>query len=188
MITLQTDKFIYFDEAGEILAVRSTNKEPGNFIQVKIEQIESLITGKEMLNSYMVIFDTVTKQNVLRHKFIEDEIQFNINNQIYEIPRADVIRPDFTIQQDISNKKWVLKLDSVVKDYAQTVSYDTPIALSITARNDPHQLERYIIVALKELVKQDYEMSFDSELELDPNGISVYTTKRLETYYHEVLE
>jgi hypothetical protein len=40
-----------------------------------------------------------------------------------------------------------------------------------------------------ELLVNDYvEFEFESEIELDPTALSVYTTKRLETYLHEVTE
>jgi len=44
------------------------------------------------------------------------------------------------------------------------------------------------VIDLSELDENGFEVPFTSQIELDANALSVYTTKRLETYYHEVLQ
>ena len=135
------------------------------------------------------MYDPVTKQNVVRHRFIEEEIQFDINNQIHKVPTTPVLRPDFTLQQDIKNRRWNLKLDDVLEESIknQTVKFSSKLNFSITKRNDPHTLYNYFVVDLEDF-NVGYNIPFASDLELDVDDVSVYTTKRLETYYHEVLE
>jgi len=58
---------------------------------------------------------------------------------------------------------------------------------SITRFNDPHQLERYIIIRLTDLIDLDFEIAFENQIEQTSSLLSVYTIKRLETYYHEVI-
>lgn len=183
-----TTRYVYFDEGGEITAISNGKQDGKNFIIVELEEVYNLIIGKEVLSNYIVMYDPVTKQNVVRHRFIEEEIQFDINNQIHKVSTTPVQRPDFTLQQDIKNKKWNLKLDEVLEESLknQTVKFSSKLNFSITKRNDPHTLYNYFIIDLEKF-SVGYSIPFASDLELDVDNVSVYTTKRLETYYHEVL-
>lgn len=189
IIYVQTKRYVYFDNDGEILSISNQNKTDGSYIEVDMDQVINLITGKEVLSNYVVMFDPVTKQNVIRHRFIEEELQFDINNQIYKVPTEELARPDFTLQQDIKNKRWNFILDNLLQENLkkQTVRFSSKLNFSITSKNDPHNLYQYFTIDLETLT-ENYSIPFVSEIELDIDQISVYTTKRLETYYHEVIE
>ena len=189
IIYVQTKRYVYFDAEGEILSISNQNTSEGSFVEVEIDQVINLITGKEVLSNYVVMFDPVTKQNVIRHRFIEEELQFDINNQIYKVPTIVGPRPDFTLQQDIKNKRWNFVLDTVLQENLkkQTVRFSSKLNFSITSKNDPHNLYQYCVVDLENL-DPEYAIPFVSESELDIDAVSVYTTKRLETYYHEVVK
>lgn len=189
IIYVQTKRYVYFDNDGEILSISNQNKTEGSYIETDVDQVINLITGKEVLSNYVVMFDPVTKQNVIRHRFIEEELQFDINNQIYKVPTEELARPDFTLQQDIKNKRWNFILDNLLQENLkkQTVRFSSKLNFSITSKNDPHNLYQYFTIDLETLT-ENYSIPFVSEIELDIDQISVYTTKRLETYYHEVIE
>lgn len=189
IIYVQTKRYVYFDNDGEILSISNQNKTDGSYIEVDMDQVINLITGKEVLSNYVVMFDPVTKQNVIRHRFIEEELQFDINNQIYKVPTEELARPDFTLQQDVKNKRWNFILDNLLQENLkkQTVRFSSKLNFSITSKNDPHNLYQYFTIDLETLT-ENYSIPFVSEIELDIDQISVYTTKRLETYYHEVIE
>lgn len=190
VLYVPTVRYVYFDTNGEIVSISNRNTEEGNFIKVELEEVINLITAKEPLGKYIVLFDTVTKKHVLRSRFIEEEIQFDINNQVYQVPVVKSERPDFTLVQDIKNRKWFLKLDLSLKENLKnkSVQFTNSLHFSITKKNDPHILYNFFVIDLKSITEEDIEIPFTSEFELDANNISVYTTKRLETYYHEVLK
>src|SRR6056300_1202409 len=153
IIYVQTKRYVYFDAEGEILSISNQNISEGSFVEVEIDQVINLITGKEVLSNYVVMFDPVTKQNVIRHRFIEEELQFDINNQINKVPTVAVPRPDFTLQQDIKNKRWNFVLDTVLQQNLkkQTVRFSSKLNFSITSKNDPHNLYQYFVVDLENL-------------------------------------
>jgi len=189
LIYVPTYRYVYFDKDGELLSVSNTKDETKNYITVELNDVINLITGKEVISDYIVLFDTVTKQHVLRSRFIEEEIQFDVNSQIYKIPTSKPERPDFIIQQDTVNKCWRLKLDDILYQNlkSQTVKFTSTLNFSITKKNDPHTLYKFFVVDLQSIKDEDFVVPFESDFELDADNISVYTTKRLETYYHEVL-
>jgi hypothetical protein len=189
IIYVPTSRYVYFDNAGEITSVSNRNDLEGTYVTVELNEVLNLITGKEVISNYVVLYDTVTKQHVVRSRYVEEEIQFNINNQIYKLPTVRPERPDFTLQQDIKNKRWNLILDKSLADNlkAQTVKFTCYLIFIIKIKHDPHNLYQYFVVDLNNIT-ENYSIPFVSGLELDEHQISVYTTKRLETYYHEVLQ
>lgn len=190
ILYVPTKRYVYFDSTGEILSVANRNDAEGNYIEVELDEVINLITAKEPVSKYVVLFDTLTKKHVLRPRFIEEEIQFDINNQVYKLPTVKPERPDFTVVQDVKQKKWFLKLDDSIKENIKnkTVQFTNSLNFSITKHNDPHILYNTFVIDLKTISDNDVEVPFASDFELDSSAISVYTTKRLETYYHEVIE
>lgn len=106
VIYVQSKRYVYFDNDGEITSISNQNKQEGSFVVANLEDVMNIVAAKEPMSNYVVMFDPITKQNVIRHRFIEEEIQFDINNQIYKVPTNVDCRPDFTLQQDIKNKRW----------------------------------------------------------------------------------
>lgn len=190
ILYVPTVRYVYFNEVGEIISISNRNDTEGNYIKVELNEIINLVTAKEPVNKYIVLFDTITKKHVLRSRFIEEEIQFDINKQVYKVPTEKPERPDFTLLQDTKQKQWILKLDDSIKENIKnkTVQFTNSLNFSITKHNDPHILYNFFIIDLKLISTDDVKIPFSSDFELDANEISVYTTKRLETYYHEVLE
>jgi len=187
---VSNERYVYFDDTGNLIRISNKDNIEGNYITVQLDDVMSMITGAEGMEKYVVLFDTVTKQNVLRSRYIEEEIQFDINSQIYQLPTIKPNRPDFTIQQDIPNKVWRLILDETLQYNLKqkSLKFTSALNISITKKNDPHHLHNSFVIDLSELDENGFEVPFTSQIELDANALSVYTTKRLETYYHEVLQ
>lgn len=182
-------KYVYFDDEGNLLSINNTNTDFGNYLETTFNEVENLITGKEQYYHYYVLFDTVKKSYVLKHKFNEEEIFFNINEQIFCVERKSSKRPDLKVVQDCKNRCWKFSLDRSIKDNFKNkkISFGKNLQFSITQYNDPHQLERFISVDFSSLVNKTVTVPFLTDNELDPNALSVYTIKRLETYSHEVI-
>lgn len=189
VIFVSDKKYVYFDEEGNLLSISNNNQDEGNYLETSFNEVEGLITGREQFFQYYVLFDTIKKTYVLKHRFNEEEIAFNINDQIFYVGRDNVKRPDLTIIQDCKKGCWKFKLDKSIKDNFKNkkISFGKSLQFSITAFNDPHQLERFITVDFNQLVERTVEIKFESDLELDSTALSVYTVKRLETYSHEVV-
>lgn len=189
ILYVSTKRYVYFDDEGNLTAIANINSEPGNYVEVEFADIINLITGKEQFFHYYVAFDTVTKSYVLKHKFNEEDFTFDVNNQIYKIPRNSS-KTDIKIIQDVKNKKWKITLDNVIRDNfkSKKMIFTKSLNFSFTAYNDPHQLEKFLVVDLNQLIETDIEFEFENQIELDPTALSVYTIKRLETYSHEVVD
>jgi hypothetical protein len=189
-IVIPQRRYVYFDDDGNILSVSNRNTVTGNYIQVSNEEVAGMISGKEQMFHYHVIFDTVSKKYVLKHRYNDEDVVFDINNQIHYIKRKDDQRADIKVIQDIENKEWKIILDEGIRENfkEKSISLEKTLMFSITKYNDPHILERVVILKLNKLVEnKSVKIPFETEIELDPNALSVYTIKRLESYQHEVI-
>jgi hypothetical protein len=187
-IYITNDRFVYYDNQGEITTVSNTNDLEGSYIILPLERVINFLTGTESTSSYSVVYDTLVKQHVLKLKYYADENAFHVNNEIFEVEKQTEHKPDLTITQDIKNKIWKFKIDQGLKDYLTSVSsaHRQKIHFSVTRKNDPHELYRLIIIDFNELVENNIEIPFKYQSEESKDNISVYTTKRFETYLYEV--
>ena len=191
ILEIKKTKYVNFDDNGNIVSISSKSSETHNSIQVEVSDIEALISGKEQFHQYHVIFDTIKKEYVLKHVFNEEQINLDINVSIYKLPTKNIQRPDILVEQNITDKKWRFYLDNAIRDNFKTknIHVDKILYFSLCKYNDPHQLQKIIKFTIGELLNsQIIEYDFDTDLELDSGALSVYTTKRLETYLHEVIE
>lgn len=188
-IYISTKKYVYFDNEGNIVSISNSINQEGNYVEVEYKDVENLISGKEFLHNYVVLFDSVEKNYVLKHKFIEVEVQYDVRNQIYQIPQKNSFRSDLVIYHDLKNKQWIFSLDNAIKDNVRNkiLSFDQILYFSITRYNDPHQLEKFITLSFLTLVENDITIPFDDNFYVDPKELSIYTVKRLDTYHYEVL-
>jgi hypothetical protein len=189
-IFISTDRFVYYDEFGEITLISNSNDEPGSYITVSLDKIVNFLTGKESTASYLVVYDTLIKKHVLKLKHHADEKYFSVTEDIFKIKKLSDQIPDLTVTRDIKNKKWIFKIDNGLKSYLQSQksTYNKKIHFSVTQNNDPHVLYRLIIVDFNDLVDNDtIELNFIYQSEELINDLCVYTTKRFETYSYEVI-
>jgi len=190
-ITIPTKKYVYFDNSGNILSISGSNASAGQFVEVEFDDVINLINGKEKITSYIVVYDISKKTYVLKEKFSNEEIIFNVNDQIHQISKYKSASPDISIIQDIKHKTWNFLIDPTLKEnlLSQNLSLDKILYFHITRKNDPHELYRTLTVNIATLVDDcTFSISFESENELDDDNISVYTVKRLQSYYHEVIK
>jgi hypothetical protein len=189
IITIPTKKYVYFDEAGNVLAVSNSNSQSGNFIEVDQEEVLEVLKGNEPISAYHVAFDTINKKYKFKHKFIADTHVLDISQDIYEIP-FDTIDPDITIVEDQKEKQWIVIIDDkILQEVENKTSYfNFNLQFSITNFNDPMSLQQFIKIELKELIAcKTIKIPFDNKLEVDKNRISVYTIKKFDSYSRKVI-
>lgn len=179
-----TKRYIYFDDDGNLTKVANHNNDQGQYVETELEDVMDIVTGKLGMDQHFVIFDPIEKKHVIKCKILQDDIKFDINDAIYKIPTFKPDRPDLTIVQDIKNKVWKIKLDPALSENIENkkITVTTEYNFSITSKNDPHNLYHYFQIDLNNV----RPVAFVSDFELDADNVSVYTTKRFESYYHEV--
>lgn len=188
-IGISTVRYVYYDNQGEITSISNTKNSTEDYISVELDKVINFLNGKENPGIYVVVYDTLIKQHVLKLKYHVNDTAFSVTNDIYEVPRLTDSTPDLIISQNIKNKKWIFSIDKVLQQYLQSQSlHNRKIHFSITRNNDPHELYRQIIIEFADLIKTNsVEIDFKYQFEESNNDLSVYTTKRFETYLHKVI-
>lgn len=189
VIYVPTERYVGFDEAGEITSV-SNSKPEGLYLVLELNEVINFLTGKETTSSYVVIYDTLEKKNVLKAKYYADETSYSIVDDIFNVPHKIDKKPDLVITQNIQQKQWQFTVDPGLLTYlqSQAFAYERKLQFSITRKNDPHELYQLIIINFNDLVKNgNLNIPFKYESEENNNNVSVYTTKRFETYVYEVI-
>jgi hypothetical protein len=188
-IFISNERYVYYDESGEIVSISNSNDLSGNYIVVSLDKVINFLTGKESTGLYLVVYDTLIKQHLLKLKYQADEKYFSVKEDIFKIKKMLNQTPDLTVVRDIKNKKWTFKIDSGLKTYleSQKSAYNKKIQFSVTKNNDPHVLYRLIIIDFNDLVdKEIIELDFIYQSEAAIDDLCVYTTKSFETYSYEV--
>ena len=180
-----TERYVYFDEIGNIEKISNHNNDEGQYVKTSIEDVYDIMSGIKTMDSFFVIFDSVQKKHIIKSRFVEDEIKFNINDQIYKIPQTKIDRPDLTVKQNILKKQWDIELDPMLDENIKNrkLIFSSAYNFSVCGKNDPHNFYQYFQIDLNNIKS----IPFVSDYELDIGSVSVYTTKRLDTYYHEVI-
>jgi len=172
-------------DTGDVVGVGNSVKENCGQVQVPISKVMSIIEGTESLRNYIVQYNPKTKnlEFVSRYEYVLDAQ--SVNDFIYEIPEDNIEDPDILLIQDIPNKCWKIEMGMSLKSNLRSkgVSLNANIMFSVTEKSDPNVLYKTLIVDFGRLVNDNYFIvAFDMPFEATDARISVYTSRRFDTY------
>lgn len=190
-ILLQPPKrYCYFNsDSGKIIKFTNyidTDSEE-KFFEIQEEEISSLISGKDNLDSFEVEFNSVSKNWQLLRKGERLRFNFSVNDLIHEVVATET-DASVILVQDIKNTCWKLLIssDAKIMILESKMTLTGTIEFSVTKQFDPNILYKTLKFDFSELVKQSYSiLPFTSPFEFDGRAISVYTNKRFESYKYQ---
>ena len=178
---MEIKRYVCFYDDGTIYKI--TNKPDDRFknLELDFKDVEDFITGKLSMLEHKVEFDFVEKTYAIKNKtqIDEDKLMWSF---LYEIPCVAPNEKQIIITKDNKNKCWKISLDKDFKEHLDkqgiTVNLEN-YYFSVTKKHDPNILYRLLrFVDLKEI-------PFKSDFEFDDSELSVYTTRRFDSYYYE---
>jgi len=180
--------YVFFErDSGRVTGVSNSPDENRDHVMVPISEVISILDGNEPTSNYMVQYNPKTKTLEFASKFEYVLDAYSINDFIYEIPEqgndADII-----ITQDIPNSCWRIEIGKELKNNLRSkgVSLNTNIMFSITEKGDPNILYKTLFVDFGRLVSDNYFIApFDMPFESTNQPISVYTSRRFDTYQYK---
>ena len=189
MLNINQDRYVYFDENGEITKITNYKEdENASFVKVDYKLVEKIMEGSLPSFNFMVIYDISIREYVIKPKISMNEFTYTVNDRIHEI-KKNLIDADLTIIQDIKNACWKFNINDSLRSQllAQNISINTPLFFSITKKHNPHILYRTIEVKFSEILEQlDFSVPFVYNDE-NTTTLSVYTIKKMQSYKYEVL-
>lgn len=175
---------IFEKDSGKILGF-SPKAEHKNSIPVPLSEVLGLLEGKEKKKNYRVEYNAKTKQLELCDQHRENFDGSSVNDFIYEIPEDYIEDADITIEQDIPNTCWKIKLGNQLKKNLQKkgIKLNTTLSFSITAKHDPNILYKTLSIDFSRVFNDNYAVvDFDMSFEQEKESISVFTSRRFDTY------
>lgn len=178
--------YVYFDNDGNLIKITNYIIEAESYIVVDYDLVSGLMNGTESLSNYKVEKKSNTEYQLIKN-YENNRVFYDVDSRIYVIPKNNP-SANLIIYQDIKNKKWVFKLDKNTKSVfmKNSPSIKIKLSFSITAKDDPNYLYRFIEFDFAEILKRRLEIPFRYIDEQSVN-ISIYTNKKLNSYTHEVI-
>jgi hypothetical protein len=180
---MQIKRYVCFEEDGSIYKI--TNKADDRFqnLEVDFSEVEDFITGKRSLLEHKVEFDFIEKKyNIKSQKQLnDDKLMWAF---LYEIPNTEPKEKQIIIKKNNVKKSWELHVDETFKKELsdQKIAVDmTNYFFSVTKQSDPNVL--YKLLNFDETM----QLPFTEDFEFDDSEISVYTTRRFDSYFFEVV-
>ena len=180
---------IYFDiETGNIKTITNEPIESDEWshIDTTDEDVVSLISGEEPLDTCRVEFNTKLKIYELTRNSIDNDI-FNVDELIYEIKNNK--DADIQVVQDVENTCWKFLISEKLRNSLteNKVSLKTHLSFSVTEKNNPNVLYRTLSFPFSQLVNDFYVVKdFKNDYEFNGDPVSVYTIKRFDSYSYEI--
>lgn len=183
-----SEKIMYVSfekDTGKIKNISNEKDESANIIEVLLPEVVGLIEGKEPFSAYAVEYNAKTKSLEFVNKFEHVLDHFSVNDFIYEMPESDTNDPDILLIQDVPNTCWKIKIgDDLRKNLrSKGVRLNQGMMFSITAKGDPNVLYKTLSVHFGTVVNDNYcIVPFSMPFEEEREAISVYTSRRFDTY------
>lgn len=172
-------------DTGDITSIGNETPEGVSYIMVPLSEVVTILNGTEPTKNYIVQFNPKTKslEFVSRFEYVYDI--YSVNELIYELSTNDIIDPDVLLIQDIPNMCWKVQLGKEFKKNLKSkgVSLNANIMFSVTKKNDPNILYKTLFVDFNQTVNDNYYIiPFNMPFEETEEPISIYTSKRFDTY------
>lgn len=190
MITMNRDRFVYFDDAGEIIKITNyLEDDEASFIKIDYSKVEKILEGAVSSFDFVVVYDVMSRDYVIKSKVTNNEVIHNVSDRIYEI-KKDVTDADFTIIQDRITKCWKFKINKEILDnfVINNVLITTPLMFSVTKKSNPNILYRMITIKFSDILDTiDFSIPFMYNEE-NTDTLSIYTIRQMQSYNYEVLD
>lgn len=186
-------KLVYYDESGNIQQIVSNKINTSyNFIEVDTSEVIDILLGNKATANFLVQYDQTIQQHILSPKLNNNRI-LKTNLRFYEVLKKEITHQDLEelcIIRNNTNNTWNFELNNSAKTKVLERNDDlnTFLEFSITEKDDPNQLYRFLKIKLRDLVKTSMvTVDFQYQTEINNKEVSIYTSKYFDTYSFKVI-
>lgn len=186
-----TIRYVYFDkDTGSVLhIVKSLKHDESNpYIEVDVSEVRPVIEHKISVSDLKIEFDPKEKQYKFKKTKLATEV-YDVNESIYKFSNSRIA--DIILIQDIPNTCWKVEIDKILRTnlIKTQVGLDVLLTFSITVKDNPNILLKLLKISLRDLVNNGYSiLPFTQEFENLGTKVSIYTSRKFNTYSHKVLK
>lgn len=183
-------RFVYFNESTGTVTHIVRNKQDNldqPCIEVDLDEVQPVLSHKMPVKDIIVEFNPAEKKYAIKKTKLDVEL-YDINEGIYEF-KTDSNVADILLTQDIPNKCWRVEIDKDLRAnmLLARVGIDALLTFSITQKDNPNVLYKILRVPLRNLIDQGYYiLPYTESFEFKINPVSIYTSRRFDTYVYKV--
>jgi len=174
-------RYVCFNSDGNIYKISNKPDDRFKNLEMEFSEVEDFISGKLSLLEHKVEFDFIEKKYIIKNQkqIDEDKLMWSF---LYEIPTKEPAERQIIITKNNKTKSWHIMLDDKFELDLQEQNIKVNLSnyyFSITKKHDPNVLYKLIRFT------DGNFLSFTDDFEFDGTPISVYTTRRFDSYYLE---
>ena len=187
-----TVSYVYFvEDTQEIASIGNVKLEDSNlkYIEVPYEDVRPILTGRERLRDYKVLFDVALGEYIFSAKIdVHEAVSVTWDSSIYQVPLLDFVdnSGDVLIVEDSKLKIWTISVSEKVKSTLAKLSdsHHHMFELYVTRKDDANVLLTTLPIFSLDLVKNGKIIFKDIDFK-EPT--SVYCKKIFDSYHHVTL-
>jgi len=177
---------IFNKDTGNVTGISNEKDEAQNCISVPLSEVKHIMEGKDSRRNYIVQYNPKIKnlEFVAKHSYVFDA--YSIKDFVYELPEISNTEADITLTQDVPNTCWKIQLGKHLRRNLREkgISLNTNLLFSVTKKGDPNILYKSLSVHFSQVVSDNYYIiPFSMPFETEDTPVSVYTSKRFDTYH-----
>lgn len=189
-----SESYVYYSkDTGKIHKISSTESPDENYEVIKLlnKDVNSILTGKNKTEDFLIYFNIKTKQIELKKVKNNNKLLVS-ETMAYKLPVEldfDNNNYDAVIKQNLIKNVWELVLNPETKNFLINNGYNLNeiIYFSITSKNDPNIFYRSIKFNLKDVIESNAVVAFKYDIENSTDDIGIYTAKYFNNYAHGVV-
>jgi hypothetical protein len=189
-----SESYVYYSkDTGKIHKISSTESPDENYEVIKLlnKDVNSILTGKNKTEDFLIYFNIKTKQIELKKVKNNNKLLVS-ETMAYKLPVEldfDNNNYDAVIKQNLIKNVWELVLNPETKNFLINNGYNLNeiIYFSITSKNDPNIFYRSIKFNLEDVIESNAVVAFKYDIENSTDDIGVYTAKYFNNYAHGVV-
>ena len=178
---MKITRYVCFKDDGSIYKISNKPDDRFKHLEVDFQEVEDFITGKLSLLEHKVEYDFIEKKYEIKNQkqLDEDKLMWSF---LYELPTTKPDQKQIILTKNNITKSWHIMLDDQFELDLVDKNMNVDLSkyyFSITKKHDPNVLYKLIRFT------DGNFLPFTEDFEFDETPISVYTTRRFDSYYFE---
>ena len=168
--------FVHYDDDGAVHLISNEEDTTKKNFKIDLELVRDFLTGKKFCRDFNIDFFFNLSKGIIKE---EEQVFVDTNKTLYQIPLTSAYSNEVTVEHDLTQKCWRVKVRESAKDRLDIVS---ELMFFVVKKDDPHFLYRYFIIKSDDLKDADVEVKFQTDAEFNFKKISVVTLHKFNSY------
>jgi len=167
--------YIHFDSDGHVYLISNVKSSEFKNLEINTTMIPNFVSGKKNCRKYNISYFQEIKDGKLTDEDDAEDLiktEYHFHN-IDKITRED---PEIVLQYSKQSKKWMIRKGNILEEKLTVFSV---IPIYVVKFDSPHFLCASYFIDAIQLLTENQEFNFQSQLEEDLENISLLTIRKI---------